>query len=273
MKQTTLLYRLFALLIVTMVLLAGCGPQAATETQPAPPPATEVPATQPVEQPTATLAPAPDESAITISANLLLDPALAQDADSLKVSQYLYAGLVSLDAGGSAQPALAASWVISDDTLDYIFTLRPDAAFSDGTPITSDTIVTNFNRWFDPQSTLRGSGDYASWKKLFLGFLGEKEADGRPVSPVDGIEKVDALTVIIHLNRPMPELLTNLADPALSILKPEALADSKYGTSSVPVIASGPYQVASWTDSGLTLSPNPAYRGTPAEGDLKFIWP
>jgi ABC-type transport system substrate-binding protein len=59
------------------------------------------------------------------------------------------------------------NWIIS-------FTLRPNAVFSDGTQITPDIVAENFNRWFDPKSPLRGSGDYATWGRIFLGFLGEK---------------------------------------------------------------------------------------------------
>ena len=123
------------------------------------------------------------------------------------VSQYLYEGLVSLDSSGNPQPALAESWVVSDDQLDYIFTLRANAAFSDGTAITPDIVADNFNRWFDPQNPLHGNGNYAAWQNIFLGFHGEKGADKRPISTVDGIQKVDFNTVLIHLNRLEPKML------------------------------------------------------------------
>jgi peptide/nickel transport system substrate-binding protein len=139
------------------------------------------------------------------------------------VSRYVYECLVTLDAGGTPQPALAESWVVSEDQLDYIFKLRGNAAFSDGTTITPDIVVDNFNRWFDPQNSLHGNGNYAAWQKMFLGFLGEKGDDKRPVSTVDGIQKVDFNTVLIHLNRLEPNLLVYLADPAFAILKTDFL--------------------------------------------------
>ncbi|MBL8061710.1 MAG: hypothetical protein JNK32_01730, partial [Anaerolineales bacterium] len=107
---------------------------------------------------------------------------------------------------------------------------------------------------------------------IFLGFNGERDAENRAVSPVDGVQKVDSNTFIVHLNRPVPELLEYLAQPAFAILAPFALQDSKYGTSGSLIIASGPYTVASWTDTGLTLSPNPAYWSPVELGDLSFIW-
>jgi len=120
---------------------------------------------------------------------------------------------------------------------------------------------------------LHGNGNYAAWQETFLGFHAEKGADKRPVSTIDGIQKVDFNTVLIHLNRLEPNLLTYLADPAFAILKTDTLAaDSAYGGRDSTIISSGPYLISSWTDDGLTLSPNPKYWGDkPTEG-LKFIW-
>lgn len=260
------LFRSFALLFAVLVLLSACQPQA-----------TEAPVVEEV-QPTeaagiATQPPVQAEALPTqISADINLDPALAQDADSLMVSQYVYEGLVRLGTDGEAHPALAESWVISDDQLDYIFTLRSNAVFSDGTPITPDIVADNFNRWFDPKSPLRGSGDYATWGRIFLGFHGEKGPDDRAKSSVDGIQKVDVNTVLIHLNRPVPDFLKYLADPAFSILNPAALAAGTYGKQDSTIISSGPYMVSSWTDTELVLGPNPNYWDAKPAGELKFTY-
>lgn len=264
MKNQKFTTRSVILLLVSLALLTACQPKATAT-------ATEEQATEAAV--VATPIPAQVEAAPPqISADINLDPALAQDADSLMISQYLYQGLLQLGADGKPHPALAESWVISDDQLDYIFTLRPGAAFSDGTPITPDIVADNFNRWFDPQSPLRGNGDYAAWGRIFLGFRGEKGADDRAKSSVDGIQKVDVNTVLIHLNRPVPELLTYLADPAFAILSPSALAAGNYGGQDSTIVSSGLYVVSSWTDEGLVLGPNPHYwEGQPA-GDLKFTW-
>lgn len=264
--------RILAFLLACLLLLTGCQPTA--EPTPETIVATEPPA-QPTSQPSAPEATAPpaEESPAAISPDITLDPALTEDADSLMISGYVYEGLVRLDANGVPQPALAESWVISDDQLDYIFTLRANAAFSDGTVITPDVIVENFNRWFDPQHPLHGNGNYAAWQKLFLGFLGEKGADKRPISTVDGIQKVDFNSVLIHLNRLEPNLLTYLANPAFAFLNPDILAaDSTYGGRNSTIISSGPYVVSSWNDAGLTLSPNPKYWGEKPQDDLEFIW-
>jgi len=261
--------RILTFLLVSLFLLTACQPQAEST-----PLATEQPPTLPSTQaPVVEESPVVPQGPAAINPNIILDPALTQDADSLMVSQYVYQGLVSLDASGNPQPALAESWVVSDDQLDYIFTLRASAAFSDGTAVTPDVVAENFNRWFDPQHPLHGNGNYAAWQETFLGFLAEKGADKRPVSTIDGIQKVDFNTVLIHLNRLEPNLLTYLADPAFAILKTDTLAaDSAYGGRDSTIISSGPYLISSWTDDGLTLSPNPKYWGDKPTEDLKFIW-
>jgi peptide/nickel transport system substrate-binding protein len=59
-----------------------------------------------------------------------------RDADRL-----LFSGLVKFDARGLPQPDLAESWGTSADGTIYNFTLRPDAVWHDGVPITSDDLI------------------------------------------------------------------------------------------------------------------------------------
>jgi peptide/nickel transport system substrate-binding protein len=267
MYHRSFLSRVFMLFLLTLFLLAACQPQTPT---PATDPAADAPQPAPA---TDTPAPADETDPAdpsVLSRDILLDPALATDADSIKVNQYLYIGLVVLDESGSPQPGIAESWLISDDQLTYTFTIRDDAAFSDGSPITPDVIVDNVNRWLDPESPLRGSGNYETWLAFFEGFLGEKDSDDRPVSPVDGVNKVDFSTVVLHLNRPVPDLLVYMADPAFAILNPASLQDDDYGSITSRIIASGPYQVSSWTNDKLVLTPNPFFWGVVAQVELEF---
>lgn len=248
-------------MVLVALLLGGCKPGGAvTETAPA---ATTVPTTE--EQ--AAASPTPS----VVSDGIRLDPAIVDDPDALLVSGYIYEGLVRLESDIPA-PALATSWTVSDDGLDYIFFLRPGVTFSDGTPLDADAVIANFNRWFDPQSPLRGGGSYTAWERIFLGFNGETNADGTPKSFFDGIEKVDDLTVLIHLHRAEPAFLFNLTLVYFGIANPTALAAEGplYGTPAGSAIGTGPYVLAEWTNEQIVLSPNPNYWGTPAEAGQVF---
>lgn len=264
MKKQSISYKTVLSVFLAAVCLAGCQPAGteATESQVA----AETPTT-----PSEASQPQQAGEPVAINSSLILDPAKTEDTDSFLISAYLYEGLVRMDEAGTIQPGIAESWVISDDQLDYIFEIRPNARFSDGSPITTDIIVENFNRWFEPTSPLHGDGYYPTWSTLFLAFNGERDAQERAISQVDGIQKVDTNTVIVHLNRPEPNTLAYLSNPAFAILSPAALTSGDYGKIPTTILSSGPYIIYEWTNSGLTLAPNSNY-WNPVEGDLKFVW-
>jgi len=261
MKKSLTMFVLVCLLCAS--LLAGCGGEA-TEA------VTEQPEATPTEPP---IIPTVEVGEV-VDRTVRLDPATAPDADSLALSSYVYNGLTVLDTDGNAQPALAVSWIVSDDQLDYILELRQGVTFHSGAPFNADAVLANFNRWFDPEDPLHGSGTYAGWAENFLGFKGEVDADLIPLSPYDGIEKSGEYTVIVHLNRPFPELLEVLAQPYILILDAGLLASAgeSYGASVETVSGTGAYVLTSWTDEGLVLSPNAGYWGDVPADAMHFGW-
>jgi peptide/nickel transport system substrate-binding protein len=147
-------------------------------------------------------------------------PVLAKNTEASSEATPVSAqGLVIIKDNQPA-PGLATTWTVSEDGLDYIFQLRTDAVFTDGTPANADAVAANFKRWFDPNDPARGSGSYDAWTAAFGGFKGEKDADGTPKGSFDGIEKVDTFTVLIHLNRPFTDLLNTLAKQDFAIVSP-----------------------------------------------------
>ncbi|HNE03367.1 MAG TPA: ABC transporter substrate-binding protein [Anaerolineales bacterium] len=229
---------LFVVLLIMGILLVACGGGT--------PPAEEtqiVDATQAPVEATATIQP-------VSTVDLKLDPANLASDNAKAAVPYLYEGLVRLQ-DGAVVGALASTFTVSEDGLDYIFDLRTGVTFHDGTLLNADTVVLNFNRWFDPADANRGSGEYAAWVANFGGFKGELTEDGKPKSPVDGIEKQDEFTVIIHLNTPDPDLLTKLTDPAFSIMSASSFAGNDGGT--------GPYKAASNDGTTITLEPFAGY--------------
>ena len=49
-------------------------------------------------------------------------------------------GQVGVDSKGNLTPELATSWDVSSDAKEVTYHLRPDAHFSDGTPVTAATV-------------------------------------------------------------------------------------------------------------------------------------
>jgi ABC-type transport system substrate-binding protein len=268
-----------SLALLASLLLAACRPEPAPIETPAVEEEPEVSESQPAETEAVEVPTEPEVEAEVevrtqdgVSKDIRLDPAIAEDDDSLLVSGYIYENLVQLE-DDIPSPALATSWVVSEDGLDYIFYLRPGVTFHDGTPLNADAVIANFNRWFDPEDPLRGTvGTYDAWENVFLGFKGETGEDGSATSTFDGIEKIDDLTVLAHLSRQDPTFLLNLTLVYFGIASPTALASSgdDYGTQAGSAVGTGPCYVSEWTDESLTLLPNPDYWGEqPGEG-LEF---
>lgn len=89
-----------------------------------------------------------------------INPLLAiSDADR-DLSSLVYAGLMGLSNTGSVVPVLAESYTISNDGKTYTFTLREDAKFQDGTPVTANDVVFTVEKAHD--AALK-SPEYVNW--------------------------------------------------------------------------------------------------------------
>src|SRR3954452_23945181 len=70
-----------------------------------------------------------------------LDPAQVRDLSSLVMFRQIFRGLMLYDDNLNPQPEIAKSVDISEDGLTYSVSLRANATFQDGTPITSDDVL------------------------------------------------------------------------------------------------------------------------------------
>jgi peptide/nickel transport system substrate-binding protein len=236
MKSTRLV--VLSLFVMIALFLAACG-GAATETA-----TEEAPVSQPTQE-----APTSDDtgSAPASGGDLVLDPANAAGDNALAAVGYLYEVLMDADGNG----VLAESYTVSEDGLDYIFNLRPGVTFHDGTLLTADIVVANFNRWYDPNDANRGTGEFAAWAANFGGFKGDLTEEGAPKSIYDGIEKVNDFTVLVHLNTEDPDFIKKISNPAFSIVSPGAFAGGDGG--------SGPYKFGALSGTTATLEPFAGY--------------
>lgn len=80
------------------------------------------------------------------------NPLLASDLGSAVVRRLVHATLVRIDHDTQAlAPALAASWTTSDAGRRVTLTLRDEARFSDGHPVTADDVRFSFEAVYDPR--------------------------------------------------------------------------------------------------------------------------
>src|SRR5271169_6723324 len=75
---------------------------------------------------------------------------------SSAISEVLYGnvlqGLVQFAADGSVQPQLALSWDVSSDGLTYVFHLKPQVRFHDGSPFDAAAAKFSLERVIAPGS-------------------------------------------------------------------------------------------------------------------------
>ncbi len=64
----------------------------------------------------------------------------------------LFEGLVNQDAKGNLVPGVATRWQSNDNRV-WTFTLRDNARWSDGTPVTAEDFVYSWQRLVDPKTT------------------------------------------------------------------------------------------------------------------------
>lgn len=79
---------------------------------------------------------------------LTLDPAAITGKETVQVLANVYEGLVSLDPVNRSQanPRLAESWSVSEDSSKITFKIRAGAKFASGNPVTADDVVWSFKR-------------------------------------------------------------------------------------------------------------------------------
>jgi peptide/nickel transport system substrate-binding protein len=94
-------------------------------------------------------APAADPDTIVVSQGsdvLTLDPMLDTSPISINVFRNVFDALTRIGADGSVAPLLAESWTASEDTRTWEFTIRANARFHDGAPVTVDDVVWSYQR-------------------------------------------------------------------------------------------------------------------------------
>jgi len=74
------------------------------------------------------------------------NPLIAQETSSTSIIGYLFEGLTRTNGLTlEVEPNLAQRWEVSEDGLMWVFYLRQDVFWSDGTPFTADDVIFTFN--------------------------------------------------------------------------------------------------------------------------------
>lgn len=129
-----------------------------------------------------------------------IDPGLAEDSAGGDILRDLFEGLYNQDAAGNLVPGVALSHAVSDDGMTYTFTLRDNAKWSNGDPVTAGDFEYAWKRAASPEL----ASPY-SWFIEIMALENGSEVIAGDVPPSElGVTAIDDTTLEVRLTQPLP---------------------------------------------------------------------
>ncbi|CAI0726913.1 ABC transporter substrate-binding protein [Serratia ficaria] len=185
-----------------------------------------------------------------------LDPHKVEGVPESNVILNLLEGLVSTDANGHLVPAVAVSWE-NKDYRNWTFHLRPDAVWSDGSPVTAQDFVYSWQRLVDPNI----ASPYASYLQYAKIENIDDILTGKKSPQTLGVKAVDDVTLQVTLSEPVPYFVNMLSHTSLKPVKRSVV--EKFGdkwTLPANFVGNGAYRLKEWVvNKRLVLERSPSY--------------
>ena len=159
------------------------------------------------------------------------------------VAALVMEGLVYVDPNGITRPAIASSWT-RPDAQTYVYTLRPDAKFSDGTPVTAADVLYSFEMARSAKASPSIASYYGAVKTITQ--TGKNEITVKLSTPSESFEWIPSA-------------------PGALFVAPKAFwqqHNGQIGTPQALIEGTGPYRVTSFApDSHVRLEVNDTWWG------------
>jgi len=173
-----------------------------------------------------------------------LDPHVSTFTQSWWMINCFTDTLVRIDPDGKFSPGLASSWEVFDKGATWVFHLRENVTFHDGTPWNAQALVENFDRILDPETrSLR-----------FIDIL----------RGLQSTEILDPMTVKLVFEVPNPAFLLSISQPGMGFLSPTAFNDPNNVKHEDMFKGTGPFILSKEVyQNQVTMVTNPDYAWGP----------
>ncbi len=154
-----------------------------------------------------------------------LDPAQINQVLQFQIASNVMSGLTHINPDLTAEGDLATDWTVSDDGLEWVFTLRQGVTFHNGDPFTADDVIYTYERSSNPELSIHS------------GVL----------TNVTSVEKVDDYTVKFMLSAPQASFLVKTLERAsgraMTIVNKRSIEEDGPENYGLFPIGTGPFKV------------------------------
>ncbi|ASN04585.1 peptide ABC transporter substrate-binding protein [Virgibacillus necropolis] len=188
-----------------------------------------------------------------------MDSSLATDLLAFQALSNTTEGLYRLGENAEIVDGIATEHEVSEDALTWTFTLREDAVWSNGEPVTAHDFVYAWQRALDPAT----GSEYGPY--MMGGVLKNATAVSTGDKPVDslGVKAEGDYTLVVTLEKPIPyfESLTTFGTYYPLNQKFVEEQGDAYATSSDALLSNGPFKLTDWesTSQSWTFEKNEDY--------------
>lgn len=198
----------------------------------------------------------PQEMTVNVSTEPpTLDPAKSTDTASNWIITHVFEGLYTNDKEGNPELGVAEEVDISEDGKTYTFTIRDDAKWSDGSPVTANDFEYAWKRVLNPAT----GSEFA----FYLHYIKGAEDYNKDKGSADdvGVEALDEQTLEVELHSPIGYFEKLLAHSVYLPVQQDLVEDNEdWAGEAEGYISNGPFKMTEWKhDSRVIIEKNDAY--------------
>ena len=184
-----------------------------------------------------------------------LDPGMCGWVSETQILNQIFAGLAKLDTEMNVVPHVARSWEVLNGGKRYIFHLRDDVYWTDGSPVTAEDF-----RWAWIRNLTHRTG--SSMERVYDDIVGAYEfRTGKSLDPdTVGVRATNPTTFEVRLNKPRAYFIYLVTLPGAYPLPQEVI--QQYGAEwwkPEHIVSNGAFQLTDYHEDHITLERNPGY--------------